>query len=840
MSRESDLLFGVLAQKLNLITRGQLIECLSEWEADPTGNLADLFVEKGYLKSSTRLSLEKMTAECADQLGGGDPAMSFSSLSISDEMRRELADALAKDSRLSSCIRSSAGEGKTRSLTPLDSRPRPELPPPPPEREDVPPLDPAFRDPVGAGRYQLEREIGRGGLGQVIEAKDRILGRDVAVKVMVGGSHDPHLVGRFRREGEVAGRLLHPHIVPVFDVGIHEEESGAKHYFTMGRIRGRDLDDILHERGRGAAPRLEDLSRQRLLQIFQDVCLAVAYAHDQGVIHRDLKPSNIMVGEYGEVYVVDWGLAKMVGKPLDTDPTDFISDGTDFGDAKQTAESKYIDPEYLHSEITSKVIRCYYEVYNQLGVGYLEKVYEKALLSELERAFENVRSQEFLTVKYKEIVAGQYCADIVVEDKVLVELKAVRDLAPAHEAQVVNYLKATGLEVGLLLNFGSHEPQIRRKILTKRETRPPPPSIDQRKSDSDQRDQRPPNQMDEELLDVDSLELALTIEGEVLGTPSYMPPEQALTFQPPFDGPSRQSIIEKICREEPVPPSTRASLIRSEAGLPEGPDSVILEGEDALAEAGEGLQAIPGSIPRGLDEIVLKSLAREQGDRYPSVMALHDDVQRFLEGEKERAWKQREANERAGAGTEHLARFRELGREIQEEEEAVSALTKRVEPWAPLEEKRKLWAAQDRLKMLRDERMEEYGKAEIAFGQAIQADPVNWEATQGRCALYFERYLAAEKRQDREEMALYRRLLRGYDRRGEWIGRIEQPGALTLRTFTYRCNCLQPSPGKVRFEFGEEPTVPWRGGRPREEEAEAEDRLVPPIWIHFEGRRERA
>jgi tetratricopeptide (TPR) repeat protein len=369
--------------------------------------------------------------------------------------------------------------------------------------------------------------------------------------------------------------------------------------------------------------------------------------------------------------------------------------------------------------------------------------------------------------------------------------------------------------------------------------------------------------MDEELLDVDSLELALTIEGEVLGTPSYMPPEQAqgrteevdersdiyslgailyeiLTFQPPFDGPSRQSIIEKICREEPVPPSTRASLIRSEAGLPEGPDSVILEGEDALAEAGEGLQAIPGSIPRGLDEIVLKSLAREQGDRYPSVMALHDDVQRFLEGEKERAWKQREANERAGAGTEHLARFRELGREIQEEEEAVSALTKRVEPWAPLEEKRKLWAAQDRLKMLRDERMEEYGKAEIAFGQAIQADPVNWEATQGRCALYFERYLAAEKRQDREEMALYRRLLRGYDRRGEWIGRIEQPGALTLRTFTYRCNCLQPSPGKVRFEFGEEPTVPWRGGRPREEEAEAEDRLVPPIWIHFEGRRERA
>ncbi|MHC5081367.1 MAG: protein kinase domain-containing protein, partial [Planctomycetota bacterium] len=149
-------------------------------------------------------------------------------------------------------------------------------------------MDPAFQDPVGSGRYQLGKEIGRGGLGRVFAAKDLVLGREVAVKEMFRGSNHPGFTLRFRREGEVAGRLMHPNIVPVFDLGISEERGETRHYFTMGRILGRDLSEILHKKKEGPGPDLKDLSRPQLLGIFQDVCLAVAYAHDQGVIHRDL------------------------------------------------------------------------------------------------------------------------------------------------------------------------------------------------------------------------------------------------------------------------------------------------------------------------------------------------------------------------------------------------------------------------------------------------------------------------------------------------------------------------------------------------------------------------
>lgn len=115
------------------------------------------------------------------------------------------------------------------------------------------------------------------------------------------------------------------------------------------------------------------------------------------------------------------------------------------------------------AELTELIICCFYNVYNRLGVGFLEKVYENALLIELRKSGLEAASQQPISVYYDSQLVGEYFADIVVENKVIIELKVVAALTDAHEAQLLNYLKATNFKVGLLLNFGP-EPQIKRKV----------------------------------------------------------------------------------------------------------------------------------------------------------------------------------------------------------------------------------------------------------------------------------------------------------------------------------------------------------------------------------------
>jgi len=119
---------------------------------------------------------------------------------------------------------------------------------------------------------------------------------------------------------------------------------------------------------------------------------------------------------------------------------------------------------FKHKELTEQVIRAAYTVHNVLGSGFLEKVYENALAIELIKSGLKVKQQTPLQVHYEGKVVGEYFTDIIVEDKVILELKAVSHILPAHEVQLVNYLKATGLEVGLLINFAGERVEVRRKI----------------------------------------------------------------------------------------------------------------------------------------------------------------------------------------------------------------------------------------------------------------------------------------------------------------------------------------------------------------------------------------
>jgi serine/threonine-protein kinase len=165
----------------------------------------------------------------------------------------------------------------------------------------APVLTPA---PGVRGRYQVVGEVARGGIGVILKGRDVDLGRDVALKTLQDElADDPVHVQRLVEEAQIGGQLQHPGIVPVYELGV---DLDARPYFAMKLVQGKTLASLLTERWDRPA------DSARFLAIFGSVCQAVAYAHARGVIHRDLKPANVMVGDFGEVLVVDWGMGKVL------------------------------------------------------------------------------------------------------------------------------------------------------------------------------------------------------------------------------------------------------------------------------------------------------------------------------------------------------------------------------------------------------------------------------------------------------------------------------------------------------------------------------------------------
>ena len=155
-----------------------------------------------------------------------------------------------------------------------------------------------------SARLQLFGEIARGGMGAVLKGRDSDLGRELAVKILLESHRDnPDMIRRFIEEAQIAGQLQHPGVVPIYELGAFGDR---RPYFAMKLVKGHTLAEILANR----KSTTEGLPR--FLSIFESVCQTIAYAHARGVIHRDLKPSNVMVGSFGEVQVMDWGLAKIL------------------------------------------------------------------------------------------------------------------------------------------------------------------------------------------------------------------------------------------------------------------------------------------------------------------------------------------------------------------------------------------------------------------------------------------------------------------------------------------------------------------------------------------------
>jgi serine/threonine protein kinase/WD40 repeat protein len=154
------------------------------------------------------------------------------------------------------------------------------------------------------GRYQIQGEIARGGMGVILKGRDTDLGRDLAIKVLLDTyKSTPEVIQRFVEEAQIGGQLQHPGIAPVYEMGQFPDQ---RLFFSMKLVKGQTLARLMADRENPAD------ERGKFIGIFEQVCQTMAYAHSRGVIHRDLKPANIMVGAFGEVQVMDWGLAKVL------------------------------------------------------------------------------------------------------------------------------------------------------------------------------------------------------------------------------------------------------------------------------------------------------------------------------------------------------------------------------------------------------------------------------------------------------------------------------------------------------------------------------------------------
>jgi len=315
---DQDLLFGILALQSSLIEQPDLIAALQCWSQERSRSMARILVERGALTEDDRSLLEGLVRRHVEKRGGG----------AGRGLDRDVADSRSL-SELS--FRDNGDPSGMGNLT-LGVGVGP---------DPLEPLNWSFhlgQTTSAGGRFRLLRHHARGGIGVVFVALDSELHREVALKqIQPQHADDPASRARFLIEAEVTGRLEHPGVVPVYGLGTSDE---GRPFYAMRFVRGQSLKEAIENFHRPAAtsspaPLAEeghverdgagavadgshDLALRQLLRRFIDVCNAIAYAHSRGVIHRDLKPANILLGPYGETLVVDWGLAKVVGRD---DPT---------------------------------------------------------------------------------------------------------------------------------------------------------------------------------------------------------------------------------------------------------------------------------------------------------------------------------------------------------------------------------------------------------------------------------------------------------------------------------------------------------------------------------------
>jgi Tfp pilus assembly protein PilF/tRNA A-37 threonylcarbamoyl transferase component Bud32 len=291
---DRNLLFGILALQMDFVGRDSLIAAMHAWMLDKTKPLGQVLVGQGALRPDLHEVLDLMVQKHLE-VHGNDPEKSLAAVGPPASIREELRSIADPD------LQASLGHiVSTPALDPEATVDRQSL-----------------AGGKGAGlRYRILRPHAKGGLGEVFVAEDTELHREVALKqIQKERAADAPSRGRFLLEAEITGGLEHPGVVPVYGLGAYPD---GRHFYAMRFVKGDSLKEAVERFHREDKPDRDpgerSLAFRELLGRFVDVCQAVAYAHSRGVLHRDLKPGNVMLGKYGETLVVDWGLAKAIGR----------------------------------------------------------------------------------------------------------------------------------------------------------------------------------------------------------------------------------------------------------------------------------------------------------------------------------------------------------------------------------------------------------------------------------------------------------------------------------------------------------------------------------------------
>ncbi|MFC2172703.1 SUMF1/EgtB/PvdO family nonheme iron enzyme [Acidobacteriota bacterium] len=432
---------------------------------------------------------------------------------------------------------------------------------------------------MGSEKYQVIKRIGKGGMGSVHLVFDRDLRRRTALKVSM--SNEVQHQSRFLEEAQIMGQLQHPNILPVYEIGL---AAGKKPFYTMPVVRGRTLRDILQGLITKESKVIRKYSLTRLVQIFLDVVKALSYSHDKGVVHRDLKPENIMIGEHGEVQVLDWGLSKIIGE------------------------------------------------------------------SELE----------------------------------------THGTAPADK------------------------------------------------------------------------------EGLIVGTPAYMAPEQAqglevdgradiyslgillyemLTLKRPFTG-TKIEVLASHIEDEPVPPRQRKT---------------------------------ERDIPLELERVCLKALHKDPFRRQQFAEELGEEIQQWLESEADRTVRHERAEEKAREGRTLLEEHHRLKEEIKRLESELEEIRRRFKDWQPVNEKRSLFEAENRMEVARAKFVKTSTEIVTTMASALGFERDNANAREILTDFYMDRFEDAEHKRHKEDADFYRELVASYDD-GKYARKLEGHGSLSLNS----------------------------------------------------------
>jgi serine/threonine protein kinase len=304
---DRNLLFGILALQMDFIGRDALVAAMNAWVMAKHRPLGEILVDQGGLTADVVADLDSLVNRHL-QMHQGDATLSLGALSSVDGARSILLE--VADPEVQSSLR---------------LLPRTHILGTDPQRAAT--IAQPSRESENSGRparFKILRPHAKGGLGEVFVAYDEELNREVALKeIQLREDRNPDNRHRFIMEAEITGRLEHPGIVPVYALGSY---SDGRPYYAMRFIEGEDLREAIkgfHDKDNESSDSPERrVAFRELLRRFVDVCNAIAFAHSKGVLHRDLKPENVMLGRYGETLIVDWGLAKPIGKAESATPSD--------------------------------------------------------------------------------------------------------------------------------------------------------------------------------------------------------------------------------------------------------------------------------------------------------------------------------------------------------------------------------------------------------------------------------------------------------------------------------------------------------------------------------------